>query len=228
MMNKAVILLSGGLDSVVSLAYLKDNYKKMLALTFDYSQKSVLSEINSAKQISKFYNIEHQIIKLDWLGNISKSVLNSSEEIPLLTEKELDDKLIAINSSEAVWVPNRNALFINVAASFAEAFKYNDIIIGANKEEGETFIDNSIEFINSINNSLKYSVNFKIEVKAPLINMTKNDIVKKGIELNIPFEYIYSCYRGTNKHCGQCESCLRLKKALKNCSKIDIIKNIFE
>ena len=131
------------------------------------------------------------------------------------------------NTANLVWVPNRNALFINIAASFAEAFGYNDIIIGANKEEGETFIDNSKEFITNINNSLKYSVNSKIEVKAPLIDMTKEEIVKKGIELNIPFHLIYSCYNGNGKHCGKCESCLRLKRALKNCSKFDIIDNIF-
>ena len=87
--------------------------------------------------------------------------------------------------------------------------------------------DNSKEFINAINNSLKYSVNSKVEVKAPLIDMTKSNIVKKGIELNIPFQKIYSCYNGTDKHCGKCESCLRLKRALKSLEKTDIINSIF-
>ena len=226
-MTKAIILLSGGLDSVVSLAYLKEKYIDFLALTFDYSQKPAKTEIKSAKEIADFYHIEHKLIPLNWLGNISGSALNSSIEIPVLKEIELNNKNITKKSAKSVWVPNRNALFINIAASFAEAMGYNDIIIGANKEEGATFIDNSLEFINAVNNSLQYSVNTKIEVKAPLINMTKNDIVKKGIELNIPFRFIYSCYNGTVKHCGKCESCLRLKRALKNCERTDIINSIF-
>ncbi len=226
-MNKAVILLSGGLDSVVSLACIKEQYDDILALTFDYSQKSAMQEIKSSKKVADLYGIKHRIIKLDWLGSISGSALNNSSKVPVLSEEDLDDKNITADSAKSVWVPNRNALFINIAASFAEAMNFNAIIIGANKEEGATFIDNSKEFITAVNNSLKYSVNSKIEVKAPLINMTKDDIVKKGTELNIPFNLIYSCYRGNEKHCGKCESCQRLKKALKNYSNIDIMYSIF-
>lgn len=226
-MNNAIILLSGGLDSVVSLACVKNNYDKIFALTFDYNQKSVKEEIKSSVNIAEFYGINHKIIKLDWLGNISTSALNNEIKIPTIKEDELKNREITKNTAKAVWVPNRNALFINIAGSFAEAGNYKDIIIGANKEEGETFIDNSINFIKAINESLKYSVNKEIEVKAPLIEMSKEEIVKKGIELNIPFNLIYSCYNGEGRHCSRCESCLRLKLALKKCKRIDIIESIF-
>ena len=227
-MNKAIILLSGGLDSVVSLAKIVNTYNEILALTFDYGQKAFISEKKASEQISKFYDIRHKIIKLDWLGEISNSTLNTEENVPVLSSQSLNNKEITQKSAKSVWVPNRNGLFINIASCFADAKNYDDIIIGANKEEGETFKDNSKEFTEAVNNSLKHSVNGKINVKAPLIECTKEDIIKIGIELNVPFEYIHSCYYSNEKHCGKCESCQRLKRALKLNGRTDIINKIFE
>ena len=90
-MTNAVVLLSGGLDSVVSLAVLKQKYSEFLALTFDYGQKSVSSEIKAVKEISNYYDIKNQIIKLDWLGKISNSALNNKTSVPVLNENELDN-----------------------------------------------------------------------------------------------------------------------------------------
>lgn len=228
-MNNAIILLSGGLDSVVSLAIEKEKYNKILALTFSYGQKSFLSEKKASENISAYYNIKHEIISLDWLAKISTSSLNlnNNKSIPQLNSEDLDNQKIVENTAESVWVPNRNSLFVNIAACYAEALDYNTIILGANKEEGETFKDNSINFINAINNSLKNSVNKSIKLNAPLINMTKEDIVKKGIRLNVPFDLIYSCYNSHEKHCGICESCQRLKRALLLNKREDLIKKIF-
>lgn len=225
MKNKTIILLSGGLDSVVSLAIHKDDVK--LAILFDYGQKALNEEIKASKEIAKFYNIEHKIITLDWLKEISTSSLNTNEEIPVLTKDSLNDKTITESSAKSVWVPNRNALFINIAACFCEANNYNSIIIGANKEEGETFKDNSSKFIDAINESLKNSTNNNVKVLAPLINYTKEEIVKIAIEKEIPFNLLYSCYSNEEKHCGKCESCLRLKRALELNNRQDIISTIF-
>ncbi len=227
MNKKSIILLSSGLDSVVCLAEAKEKYNIKLALTFDYGQRAKDEEISSSKLIAKYYGIEHKIIKLDMLNEISNSALNGKSKIPQLNEKKLDDINITDKTAKAVWVPNRNGLFINIAAAIADAEKYSYIIIGANKEEGATFKDNSQKFIDAINNSLKYSALNNVQVYAPLINLNKTEIVKKGIELNIPFDKIYSCYTGEKKHCGKCESCLRLKKALQLNNKYDIIKEIF-
>jgi 7-cyano-7-deazaguanine synthase len=225
MKNKSIILLSGGLDSVVSLAIHKEDVK--LAILFDYGQKALNEEIKASKEIAKFYNIEHKIITLDWLKEISTSSLNTNEEIPELTKDSLNDKTITESSAKSVWVPNRNALFINIAACFCDANNYNSIIIGANKEEGETFKDNSSQFIEAINESLKNSTNNNVKVLAPLINYTKEEIVKIAIEKEIPFNLLYSCYSNKEKHCGKCESCLRLKRALELNNRQDIISTIF-
>ena len=226
-MNKAIILLSGGLDSVVSLACEINHYSDILALTFDYSQKSAYEEIKASQEISKLYGIKHKVIKLDWLGEISNSSLNTNNVIPDLEENQLDNILITQKTSNSVWVPNRNALFINIAGCFAEACGCNTIIIGANKEEGETFVDNSPQFVKTINESLKFSTNVEVNVIAPLLDLNKREIVKKGIELNIPFKFLYSCYNGNGRHCGKCESCQRLKRALKELGQQDIVNSLF-
>ncbi len=228
MNKKSIVLLSSGLDSVVSLAISKEEYNITLALTFDYGQKAAKREINSAKKITDFYKIDHKVIKLDWLSEISNSALNGRGNIPKINNNNLDNTSITNETAKAVWVPNRNGLFINIAGAIADAQGFSHIIIGANKEEGATFKDNTNEFITAVNLSLKNSTNNNVQVLAPMINFNKTEIVKKGIELNIPFNDIYSCYKDNTKHCGQCESCLRLKRALQANNKYDIIKEIFE
>ena len=209
-MIKSLILLSGGLDSLVSLGLKRNEYNITAAITFNYGQKSACQEIETSKKICDYYDMEHIVIKLDWLKDITKTSLVSDENVP--TGSELDNPEI---SAQKVWVPNRNGLFLNVAGSFADSFGFNYIFIGANKEEAQTFPDNTGEFIEAVNNEFKYSTRVQPEVVAPLINFDKNDIVKIALESGIPLELTRSCYNGAEKHCGKCESCTRLINALK-------------
>lgn len=227
MNNKAIILLSGGLDSVVSLADEINKLDFKLALTFDYGQKSFEKEYNSSKQIAKYYNIKHECIKLDWLKNITTTSLVSNNLVPEIDTDKLDNKEITADSMKNVWVPNRNGLFINIAAAYADSFGYDYIVIGANKEEAATFSDNSKKFIEDITKSLETSTNKKVKVLAPLIDCNKDEIVKKALELKVPLKYINSCYNNTKKHCGKCESCNRLKRALQNLECNELIKELF-
>ena len=224
----AIILLSGGLDSVVSLAILNNEIDIKLALTFDYGQKSIKKELDASQKIAKYYGIKHRLIQLDWLKEITNTSLVSDLDIPTIDEAKLDNQEITQKSMKNVWVPNRNGLFINIAASFADSFDYDFIIIGANKEEATTFSDNSERFIKDINEALKTSTNNKTQVIAPLIELDKNEIVKKAIELKVPLQFINSCYNNTKKHCGKCESCNRLKRALKNAQLEKLITDLFE
>lgn len=226
-MTKSIILLSGGLDSFVSLALTLKEYNIQLALTFDYGQKSVEREIYASKNICKHYSIDHKIIKLDWLKEITQTSLVSEKEIPLTQLSDLTSDDFVTKSAASVWVPNRNGAFLNIAASFADSYDYDYIIFGANKEEGTTFPDNTQEFINRINAAFEYSTQKKPKAYAPLINLTKNDIVKVAVQQSIPLELTRSCYSTQEKHCGVCESCVRLKRALEanNCK--EIIGKIF-
>lgn len=222
-MTKSVILLSGGLDSFVSLGIAKDKFNVNLALTFDYGQKSASQEIETSKKICDYYGMQQKVIKLDWLKEITKTSLVSDEDVP--TGNALEN---SFESAKKVWVPNRNGLFLNIAAAFADAEWFDYILIGANKEEAETFPDNTAEFISRVNSEFEYSTLKKPQVVAPLINFNKNDIVKQALDSALPLELVRSCYQSTEKHCGVCESCVRLKNALAANNDTHYIKILFE
>jgi len=220
---KSIVLLSGGLDSLVSLGLKRNELNIELAITFDYGQKSLEKEINASKKICEFYDLKHEIIELDWLKNITQTSLVSKNNIPTGDELKNEE-----NSAKSVWVPNRNGLFLNVAGCYADSFGYDCIIIGANKEEAKTFIDNTQEFIDAVNQEFKYSTIKRPQVVAPLINCTKNDIVMLALKNNIPLDLTMSCYSGVEGHCGICESCRRLKKALLANNDSKYIKVLFK
>lgn len=223
MANKSIILLSGGLDSVVALAYCieKTDYNVELALTFDYGQKSVSSEIKSSKEIAEYYGIKQETIKLDWLKNITNTGLVANTKLP-------ESGFETAQSAKAVWVPNRNALFLNIAAAYCDSFGFNFIVYGANSDEARTFSDNTEEFRSQISKCFESSTLVKPKVVAPLINYTKSDIVRIAIEHSVPLNLISSCYNTGAKHCGKCESCHYLRQALKlnNCE--EYIKILFD
>lgn len=220
---KSIVLLSGGLDSVVSLAMAKEELNITLALTFDYGQKSAEKEIKASAAIAKHYGIEHKVIKLDWLKEITHTSLCSEDEVP--TGDALNNPE---NSAKSVWVPNRNGLFLNIAGAFADAEGYTNIIIGANKEEAQTFPDNTKDFIEKVNEEFKFSTRVHPRVTAPLIECDKVEIVHLGLVHKAPFNLLNSCYKNTKKHCGVCESCVRLKKALEANKAFEYIKQLFE
>ena len=224
MSKSALIILSGGLDSTISLAYLQKEMPIKLAITFDYGQRAARNEISASKKIADFYNIEHKIIELPWLKEITKTALvNTKNEIP-----EPDITKDTTEAMKAVWVPNRNGAFLNIAASFCDSLNIDFIIFGANKEEASTFPDNSQEFMDNINKSLEFSTLTKTKVIAPLIDFDKSQIVKLGADLNIPFHLIMSCYNETEKHCGKCESCKRFKNALEKAGLNEISEKVFD
>lgn len=220
-MTKSIILLSGGLDSLVALGVAKEKYGIELALTFDYGQKSVLNEIDASKKICEYYNIKSKVITLDWLKDITNTALVSNHKVPI-------SNLGTKQSAELVWVPNRNGLFLNIAASFADSGNYKYIIYGANKDEAQTFSDNTETFRSDITKLFESSTLVKPIVIAPLINYSKSDIVKLALENSIPIEYVRSCYNSGERHCGQCESCLHLKKALEDNNCREYIDKLFE
>lgn len=214
--NKGVILLSGGLDSLVSLIFGREDYNIQLALTFDYGQRAAKKEIEASKRIAEHFQIEHKVIETAWLKEITEtSLVNTYKELPKLKPDELDNFEAGLTSAKNVWVPNRNGVFLNIAACFADSTGFSHILFGANKEEGTTFPDNTQEFVDKINESFEYSTLAKPKVIAPLINLNKTEIIKLALEINAPLHLIRSCYTNEKKHCGKCESCLRLERALK-------------
>lgn len=215
MKDKALVILSSGLDSAVNLAWAVHQYEVTLAVTFDYGQKAAAREIHQASLLCRYYGLSHLVISLPFLAPWSTTALvNHDKPLPLLSETDLNDTAKTRLSAEAVWVPNRNGIFIQVAAALSESRNIPYLVVGFNQEEGTTFPDNSIDFLVAANRSLFYSTLNHVEVLCHTIKMAKEEIVREGIRMSLPFELIWSCYETGEKMCGLCESCVRLKRAV--------------
>ena len=219
----SIVLLSSGLDSAVAFKMALDAYGVDLALTFDYGQRAAEKEIESARKICERYGVRHVVINVPWLEDVTCTALvNRGETVPTPTETELDEiKGKALETAHAVWVPNRNGAFINIAGSFADALKVDKIVCGFNAEEGATFPDNTPEFVEAINNSLFYSTENHATVVAPVIDLDKVGIIRKGADIDAPLDLSWSCYFSGEKPCGKCESCMRRARAFKRAGVAD-------
>jgi len=213
----AVSLLSSGLDSVAALTIIQEQTEVRLALTFDYGQRSAHREIEYAKVICNHFGIRHEVIDLDWLGKITKtSLVNTCIEVPELSSEDISDEAapeITQESAKSVWVPNRNGVMINIAASFAESLECEYVIVGFNREEAQTFPDNSFEYVQAVDGSLSYSTQNGVKLLAPLIELDKTAIVRRALAAGAPLGWSWSCYLGSDTPCGSCESCVRRARA---------------
>lgn len=213
-MKKAISVLSGGLDCTVATCVFDEEYE-IHAITFDYGQKAVKQEINASKRICEKMGWMHEVIDLPWLSKISTSSLNTDADIPELGEDDLDDLDKSSETASNVWVPARNTVFTSIALSYAESIGAEIIIVGWNGEEGATFPDNSKQYMEKFNELIDVGSPDKIRIEAPAIDLNKEKIVELGIKVGAPMELSYSCYKGDDKPCGVCESCVRRKRAFK-------------
>ena len=213
-MKKAISVLSGGLDCTVATSVFDEEYE-IHAITFDYGQKAVKREINASKRICEKMGWMHEVIDLPWLSKISTSSLNTDADIPELGEDDLDDLDKSSETASNVWVPARNTVFTSIALSYAESIGAEIIIVGWNGEEGATFPDNSKQYMEKFNELIDVGSPDKIRIEAPAIDLNKEKIVELGIKVGAPMELSYSCYKGDDKPCGVCESCVRRKRAFK-------------
>jgi len=204
---KGVAILSGGLDSTVSLAAARRKMKVVLAITFDYGQRAAKRERAASAKIAAHYGIPHRVIAIPWLAAVTGTALvNRKAKIP---RNEMSER-----SAKAVWVPNRNGVFIEIAAAHAESLGADRLITGFNKEEAATFPDNSRAYVGAINRALSYSTANGVRVVSFTGALDKKAIVNLGRRLNAPLQHIWPCYEGGRIWCGECESCLRSLRAL--------------
>ncbi|MBI4224167.1 MAG: 7-cyano-7-deazaguanine synthase QueC [Deltaproteobacteria bacterium] len=226
-MERGVTLLSGGLDSCLSTALARDHHAIVLALTFDYGQRAAGQEIRAAGKIAKFWRIKHQVVELPWLKLIGENALTDSRRrLPQFRDLEkLKNKKETERSAEAVWVPNRNGVFLNIAAAFAEGLGAEWLITGFNREEAQTFPDNSSDYVHRLNRALELStLLFPPKVKSYVQAMDKKEMVAQWMALDLPPDFFWSCYEGGQKMCGVCESCARTIAAFKAHDLLEKIK----
>ena len=218
-MSKAVILLSGGLDSTTALAIAKEQNYDCYALSFDYGQKQ-RSELESSISIAKKSNvIEHRIMKIS-LSDIGGSAL---------TDKAIDvPKHVESDEIPITYVPARNTIFLSFALAWAEVVNSQTIFIGVNALDYSGYPDCRPEFIEAFetmaNLATKQSVEGnRIQIRTPLINMTKAEIITKGLSLGVDYSETTSCYdaNALGEACGECDACVLRKNGFSNANLVD-------
>ena len=212
MNKKAVILLSGGLDSTTCLAMVKNQGFDVFALTVNYGQRHVF-ELESAKKVAQIFDVnKHSVVDID-LAQFGGSALTDDVKVP----KDRDES--DMTDIPVTYVPARNTVLLSMALAWAETLDTTDIFIGVNALDYSGYPDCRPEFIESFERMANLATKMgvlgeKFKIHTPLINLTKAEIVKKGIELNVDYGMTSSCY-DPNKNgnpCGHCDACtLRLK-----------------
>lgn len=205
--RKAICLISGGMDSAVATAIAYNDNYEIYGLTFDYGQRNI-KEIDSAVEIANHFNAECKIIKVD-LRQIGGSSLTDNIPVP----ENINPGIIPVT-----YVPARNTIFLSLALAYSEVKNADAIFMGINAVDYSGYPDCRPEYVEAFQNlanlSTKRGVEGEtIEIKAPLLYLSKEKILKKGLELNVPFEKTWSCYKEGEKPCGKCASCLIRKRA---------------
>jgi len=204
---KGVAILSGGLDSTVSLAVAVRKMDVVLALTFDYRQRAARREREASARIARRFRLPHRVVEIPWLGSLTRTALvNRKAALP---RHEMSER-----SAKAVWVPNRNGVFIEIAAAHAESLGAACLVTGFNREEAATFPDNSPAYVRAVNRALSYSTATGVRVVSFTGTLDKSAIVRLGRKLGAPLDFIWPCYEGGRTWCRTCESCLRSLRAL--------------
>ncbi len=210
-MKKAIVLLSGGLDSATTLYHALDRGYDARALIFDYGQRH-RREIRAAKAVARAAGVPFVVVKIEmpWKGS---ALLDRKIRVPQRLQVRKD-------AIPVTYVPARNIIFVSFAASFAEAVGAQAIFIGANAIDYSGYPDCRPEFFAAFQRTLDRGLKAGVEKKAPkvltpLVRMTKAQIIRLGMRLKVPYEKTWSCYNGGLSPCGVCDSCRLRAKGFK-------------
>ncbi|MCR4956195.1 MAG: 7-cyano-7-deazaguanine synthase QueC [Lachnospiraceae bacterium] len=213
---KALVLSSGGVDSTTCLGMAIEKYKKenVLSLSMYYGQKHE-KELKAAREVAKYYGIEHMELDLATIFSYSNCSLlkQSDEEIP---QEAYDEQLKkAEGKPVSTYVPFRNGLFLSTAASIALSRDCSVIYYGAHKDDaaGSAYPDCSKAFNDAMGTAIYEGSGKQLHIEAPLIDMNKASVVKEGLRLKVPYELTWSCYEGGEQPCGICGTCIDRQRA---------------
>ncbi|WP_067932207.1 7-cyano-7-deazaguanine synthase QueC [Alicyclobacillus kakegawensis] len=210
-MLRAVVILSGGLDSTTCMGIAQDAGYELFPITFDYGQRHRI-ELEKAQAVARHYRVaEHRVVKLDFLSQFGGSALTDlSLAVPT-------GGVSPENEIPVTYVPGRNLIFLSIAASYAEVKGAEALYIGVNALDYSGYPDCRPAFITAVQEVLRVGTKAGVEgrpirVETPLLHLTKAEIIRLGMRLGVPYELTTSCYNGQEVACGECDSCrLRLK-----------------
>jgi 7-cyano-7-deazaguanine synthase len=213
---KALVLFSGGVDSSTCLGLAVQKYggENVIALSISYGQKHT-KEIEASNNVAKYYNVEHITLDLSTMFKFSNCSLlaHSTEEIP---EQSYAEQLKHTDGKPvSTYVPFRNGLFISSAAAIALSKDCGVIYYGAHSDDaaGNAYPDCSEVFNNAMNQAVYEGSGHQLKIEAPFVKLNKAEVVKKGLEIGVPYELTWSCYEGNEKPCGKCGTCIDRQRA---------------
>jgi 7-cyano-7-deazaguanine synthase len=215
MSSKALVILSGGMDSTILLHHVTKNlnYDEVYAITFNYGQR-IIREVDCAKFQAQACNVkEHKVIDMDFFRDIStmSALTNTNLKIP----KARDD---IGNAQPLSYVPFRNLLLLTTAAGWGESIGTEDLFYGAvETDDFSGYWDCTTMFLDKVNNLYGLNRKFTVKVNAPFMRNSKKEVIQKGINLKVNFRQTHTCYEGTDPACGECVSCAaRIKGFIDN------------
>ncbi len=216
--TKALVLSSGGVDSTTCLGLAVEKYGKdqVIALSISYGQKHE-KEIEASKKVAEYYGVEHLYLDLAPIFRYSDCSLlqHSDKEIPHESyAKQLEE---TNGTPVSTYVPFRNGLFLSSAASIALSKGCSVIYYGAHADDaaGNAYPDCSSVFHEAMNQAIYEGSGRQLRIEAPFVNWTKAQVVKKGLELNVPYDLTWSCYEGGTTPCGVCGTCVDRREAFR-------------
>lgn len=204
-MVKAVVVLSGGLDSTVLLHYVLNKECDVYAISFDYGQKHK-KELQCASTTCSKFHVPHQILNLSVLSQVAPSALTRQDiSVPCGHYEDV--------SMKSTVVPNRNMVMLSLAVAYAISIKADYLYYGAHSGDHVIYPDCRVEFIEKMRQAIKLADWHHVELIAPFASITKADIVTLGIGLGVDFSMTWSCYKGGEKACGKCGTCIERLEA---------------
>ena len=203
-MSKAVVPISGGLDSSVILSIACQQHDEVYAISYDYGQKHNKELLYAGYQINNYDNIEdHKFVDIKFFKDIAPTSSLTNNNIKVAHARDVLGDAQTVN-----YVPFRNMMMLSIACSYAEAVGANTVYHGSALVDSQAgYWDGSIEFLENINNLTALNRKNRIQIKAPLIKLSKQQIVKLGIDSKVNFEETWTCYEGEEKACGYCTAC---------------------
>ena len=203
-MSKAVVPISGGLDSSVILSIACQQHDEVYAISYDYGQKHNKELLYAGYQIDNYDNIEdHKFVDIKFFKDIAPTSSLTNNDIKVAHARDVLGDAQTVN-----YVPFRNMMMLSIACSYAEAVDANTVYHGSALVDSQAgYWDGSIEFLENINNLTALNRKNRIQIKAPLIKLSKQQIVKLGIDNKVNFEETWTCYEGKDLACGDCTAC---------------------
>lgn len=224
--KKAVVLLSGGLDSATTLAIANAEGYEIYTISFNYGQRHKI-ELDASRRIADHYRVkQHLVIDVN-LRDVGGSALTTSIEVPKDRTKKTDPKLQTKTQIPVTYVPARNTIFLSLALAWAETLKASDIFIGVNAIDYSGYPDCRPEYIQAFEDMANLATKISVEgeirfkIRTPLIELSKAELIKKGNDLGVDYSLTWSCYdpqvsaqrTQDSEHawfipCGKCDSCI--------------------